>query len=184
MGLRFVGGRFFQLGDGPDAIFPTASEIQNVVFENGQAIRNHPVSAEDFLRTGIEFVEYLADPLVIVEYRATEGHPTISCRFVARSGIFEANVARADSTLLDYGIVSNRWLALPSGATAEALDLLATLRLSDFGQISLGQYMKLGRLNWSGIMLDDRTGEAFPAASIAPLLLGQVPAGFVGRLYP
>ena len=67
MGLRLVKGRFFQLGDGPEAIFPTAAEIQNVVFNNGQSIRNQSVSAEDFLRSGIEFIEYLADPLLVVE---------------------------------------------------------------------------------------------------------------------
>ena len=44
--------------------------------------------------------------------------------------------------------------------------------------------MKLARSKTEGIALDDRTGSAFTAASIAPLLRGEVPADFVGRLYP
>ncbi len=182
MSVRLENG-FFQVGEGQNAFSPTAAEIYSVVFEEVRSLRGETISTEEFERCGVQFAEYVADPIIVLEVESRPEGQAILCSFCARSGPDEARVPVGETGPLDYVIVNKRWLPLPSGAVEEAEQTLGELGVKSFGTITLAQYMKFSRWRGLGVSVEDRTANALSASSLAPLLNGALPDGFVGKLY-
>lgn len=182
MNVRFVGG-LFHVGEGGIFFTPTAAEIYSAVFEGVKSLRGVAVAADDFNGFGVAFTEYVADPFIALEVEARVGGPVILCRFRARSGAIEADVACNAGVPLDYAIGGGRWMPLPNGTVEEALEVLRQIEVRAFGDITLAQYMKLTRLVNIGISIEDRTANALSAAKMATSLGGDLPSALVGKLY-
>jgi SNF2 family DNA or RNA helicase len=182
MNVRLADG-VFQVGDGPTTFSPKAAEIYSAVFEDASLLRGVAVSAAEFKDCGVEFIEYVADPFIVLEVEARPGGPVILCNFRARSGAMEASVAFNGAGPLDYAIGGNRWMPLPAGSLEEAHEILSKVDVKSFGPITLAQYMKLSRWRGKGISVEDRTANALSAATIATALAGDLPEAFVGKLY-
>jgi SNF2 family DNA or RNA helicase len=174
---------FFRIGDEANSFLPSAAEIYQVIFEDALSIRGVAVSAADFQACGLEFIEYVADPYIILDAASGPDGPEIQCHFRVKSGVIEADVACDGDTLLDYAIGSGRWVPLPVGAVEEAQEILEKLEVKSFGRINLAQYMKLGRWRAQGITIEDRTANALSAPSLALASRRNPPKGFVGKLY-
>jgi SNF2 family DNA or RNA helicase len=181
MSVRLEDG-CFRVGEGSESFSPNAGEIFSVVFEEVQNIRGVSATAKDFEDCGVRFAEFVADPFISLEVEKVKGHP-ISCLFFARSGGAEAFVSRDRQGVLDYVIIAGRWMPLPAGAVEEANRILSKLGASNFGTITLAQYMKLSRWRDLGVSIEDRTANALSAATVAPALEGELPVDFQGTLY-
>jgi hypothetical protein len=70
--------------------FLTAEEIYSVVFEGAVLLRGVAVSRDNFLSTGLEFCEYAADPMVVLQAAPPDRPSTIACHFIAKGNGFEA----------------------------------------------------------------------------------------------
>lgn len=184
MSVTLTNGRFFQISDGHHVVSPLAEEIYSVVFEGSKAIQGVPVCKADFLATGVQFSQYAAEPLLVLEVEAQQGEPTIVCRMVAREGVSEADVAHDGEKLLDYALGGGRWMPLPSGAVDDTRGFLREAGVQSFGILTLLQYMHILRLPAKSLTLEDRTAKALSASTVATELEGSVPASLVGKLYP
>ena len=173
----------FQVVNGAFEFKPTASEIYAVIFESASSIRGVGVSITDFHDHGIEFSEFIADPIIVLDVAPQPAGPGIVCNFRARSGSIEGKVPFDGETPLDYAIGAGRWMPLPTGAVAEAQKMLEEAGLSSFGVITLAQYMRV--CHWLGkcITVVDRTENELAATRVAPTLVGDLPKDFVGKLY-
>ena len=184
MSVTIPNGKFFQISDGQHVLSPLAEEIYRVVFEASEAIRGVPVSKADFLATGVQFSQYAADPLLVLEVVVHQGGPAIVCRMAAREGTSEADVAHDGEKLLDYALGAGRWMPLPSGAVDEKTSFLREAGVQSFGFLTLLQYMHILRRPAKGLTVDDRTAKALSASTVATELEGNAPASLVGKLYP
>ena len=184
MSVTLTKGKFFQISDGQHVLSPLAEEIYSVVFEGSEAIRGVPVSKADFLATGVQFSQYAADPLLVLEVEAQQGGPTIVCRMAAREGISEADVPHDGEKILDYALGGGRWMPLPSGAVDETTSFLREAGVQSFGFLTLLQYIHILRRPAKGLTVDDRTLKALSASTVATELEGNAPASLIGKLYP
>lgn len=162
----------------------TADEIYSVVFEGAVLLRGVAISRDNFLSTGLEFCEYAADPMVVLQAAPPDHPSTIACHFIAKGNGFEAGVARDAGSLMDYALNDKTWIPLPHGSIEAANGFLKHVGLSDFGPISLGQYLRILQIRDPAFAIEDRTQQTFSASHIASKLTGDVPAGFMGTLYP
>ena len=184
MSVTLKNGCYFEVSDGQEVVSPVAEEIYSVLFEGGEAIRGVPVSRGDFLATGVEFSQYAADPLLVLEVQPQQGGPAIVCKLAAREGSSEADVPHDGERNLDYGLGGGRWMPLPPGAVHETMSFLHEVGVQSFGILTLLQYMHILRRPAKEVTVDDRTANALSASTVATELEGNAPASFVGKLYP
>ncbi len=184
MSVTLTNGKIFQISYGLHVVSPLAEEIYSVIFEGSDAIRGVPVSKADFLATRVQFSQYTADPLLVIEVEARKGGPAIVCRMAAREGIYEADVSCDGEKLLDYALGGGRWMPLPSGAVDETTRFLREAGVQSFGILTLLQYMHILRRPVKGVIVDDRTAKALSASAVATELEGNAPASLIGKLYP
>lgn len=161
-----------------------SEDIFSAVFEGAVVLHGTPVDRKDFDTTGLEFRQAAADPVVVLEPGPAEQPQTVVCRLVAKGIGFEAEVSKWAGRSLDYAIDDGVWMALPHGSLDAANHLLCEVGLSDFGPISLAQYLQVLRGSIAAISFEDRTQQTFSSAHLADVLPGPVPQGFAGILYP
>ena len=184
MPVKLTNENFFQISNAQHVLSPLAEEIYSVVFEGREMIRDTRVTKADFLATGVQFSQYAADPLLVLEVEVKNGGPTIVCRMAAREGTSEADVAHDGEKLLDYALGAGRWMPLPSGAVDETMSFLREAGVQSFGFLTLLQYMHILRQPARGVTVEDRTERALSASIVATELAGTAPASLVGKLYP
>ena len=184
MPVRLINSAWFEIEGGGKTILPLAEEIYSVLFEGRTLIRDLPVSKADFLALNIEFSEFAADPVIVLQTTPGPAEPQIYCKLVAREGATEAEVPSGPAGLLDYAIGSARWLPLPPGTIDEVKSYMAGANLPSFGPIPIAQYMTLLRQRSQVLTVEDRTDTTLSASALATTLKGSAPANFAGKLYP
>lgn len=184
MGIISVKDGAIFLSTGKQSIMLLAEEIFAVVFESALSARGMPLSQADLFSTGLEFSKYAAAPTVILQPTSEDSLFTIECRLFGKGAGFEAEVKCKDGDIPDYVIYKNTWMPLPAGSIEAARSFLKKVGLSGFGLISLEQYLRILQFRDTTLLVEDRTNKSLSAAHIAGTLEGDIPAGFVGTLYP
>lgn len=184
MPVQFVKNSFFKIIQGSLAFSPNAEEIYSVIFEDKKLVRGTQVSKEEFVASGLQFSQFVADPLIVLEVAQGGDQPLITFRFLGREGSTEVEVAHDGESFLDYAVGNGRWIPLSIGGLEEAIVFLNENGLGNSRNVTLSQYMKC--LHWSpkGLIIEDRTEKALWASAVAPTLQGDPPKTFIGSLYP
>ncbi len=162
-----------------------AEEIFAIIFESALSARGIPLSQAEFNSTGLKFSKYSAAPTVVLQRISEDDLFIIECRLFGKGNGFEAEVKKCtDCDIPDYVIFRNTWMPLPAGSIEAARSFLKEVGLSDFGQISLEQYLRILQFRDTSLLVEDRTNTSLRAAHLAGTLKGDVPVDFMGTLYP
>ncbi len=172
------------LEDGHQRVPLSAENIFSVVFEGAQEIFGNAVLPDDISSLGLAFEKYPGDPTVVLRPSDHDSYFTVECCLIAKGIGFEVNVARWEGKFLDYAIADKRWLPLPNGSIQAAQSFLAHAGLTDFGPITLKEYLHILQLRDPVLVVEDRTNLSFSASRLACALQGGGPTGFMGTLYP
>lgn len=173
----------FEILLGDKSVRLTAAEIYDVMFEGQSALHGVDVTREDFLCEGIKFSEYQIDLIIVLQSCVHEGHPEISCKFIAKNGKSEVELIKRQEGWLGYVIADKTWMPLPLGSEMEAESWLRSLGVDTFSPISLSQYMTLVRFKQPLFKIEDRTEHELSALALSSVLRGSIPDGFLGKLY-
>lgn len=183
MPVNLANNNVLEVVAGQKSFAPGAEEIFSVVFEGATELHGAAVSAGDFQATGVNFLPDASDPVAVFEARSNNGVPEITCHLAARNHGIEAPVSSHSGKLLDYAIAGKTWLPLPIGTLDEAAAFLRSAGITQFGPITLAQYMNVMRLRKPPLVIEDKTQNVLPAAAMAPTLSGDPPTSFRGSLY-
>ena len=183
MSVSFNQDGCFELKTESGAILLSAVEIYAVVYEGQSVLHEVAVSKDDFYSLGIKFSEYPIDLIIVLQSRIQDGKPQISAEFRASNGRREVELIKHRDRWLGYVVLDKVWTPLPLEAEVEAENWLRSLSIDPFSPISLSQYMRLVRLKNTPVKVEDRTEHELSALALSSVLRGDIPEGFLGKLY-
>jgi SNF2 family DNA or RNA helicase len=157
-----------------------AKEIYSVLFEGVTNLHGIQLCKDDFDQIGLTFSEFTASPSLSIEVI----NGIISCQLFGSYDHSEANIPEVNGTLVDYAILDGTWHPLPIGTIETVSAYLHSISGSTFGKLTLSQYLHLIKSDSSPIKIVDRTNNELSALRISEKLTNDLPAGFIGKLYP
>lgn len=183
--VRVREGRIEHYSDGR-LVQLTASDIFSIVFDGISSINGANVDSNEFHQLGIEYSSLPLECFVrlyLVNQELPDGYG-ITCSILGRVYGREVDIRNTLACGIDYIIFCGVWYPIAQEVIQLSVDFLSAIGVSQFGQITLGQYLTAISTHDSILPVFDSTGEMLKSSTLSTRLKGKIPEGFIGKLYP
>lgn len=171
---------------GPDnlIITPSAKDIFQFIFKNGQTIEDFSMPRIEMEVPGLSFSRFPLELGFIVENRNTGGEMGIYCYIAGFRGKSIIKFDINTHQLHDHVVIDNVWYPFVQGARDEILRILEEAGITSTGRVTLRQYMSLKKtVAKYSVKIKDAV-KFHNKLKHESISLPEDILGFTGKLYP